>query len=1107
MMSKAKTFLFLSCLLMAMSPRSHAQDVNNTVGEIDVKWAHPQEPLTGIARKFYPGDRLVISITGEYTQHDTRTENHCTWLIICNDVDVPDPHKHSPASDQPAQILFLYEDASPVPSLPNAWMVGPSTSILIPYDKVDEYAKAIKLVAWIPGAPRREISDGLYTLTVQVDSSERLKALETYLRSGAKRESELRNPDVLNERLCVQHPSEVASLIADHAAKFFSDPKNPLSADEYPLLMKLAQSYSPRDSSLFAKLADYYVVSGDYQGAEKNAMDALRNAKDDDERADAYLKFGEISEQKTGGLEGGALATAASFYAQASDGADKNANRSIQLAALVAQARVLRRTRTIATLAQSAALLERARSLTPISVEGVFSGLTEDGKSALVSRNDNGFYVDVLDFGNGKPVGKSPHGGALGEHWFPLAINGEGKVLVTRESYSLDWWDITSGSLTNVGNADVQGAVIAGSSVLAMTKSGDLVLYLPGRAGKTLFSDKWHDRFPTNPGEIPVGKLFAVAISGDGSRYAFASVAPGGNAFTMEITVEDQNAQSVAKFTLDKTQVFHTMTLSSDGAQLAAIVDSGFLPGTVPTRNLVLWSVGTGTPAARATDSNGKEFTFDMPYSINFTTGFSPDGNRVYVATGAKLHVFKVQGWKLEKSIEVNLVTGLPAGQHAEEIYTILPDGKLLLSPLYAPPGVPSDIALYDPATDQIVNKKDYRLTNISQLVSGMKPVLLTAQKDGTILSVRPTVNMTLAQTSLVNGAVLHSASYENPLDSFIYQKLVANQTFLHVEPAGGSTKLVGQDGGGTAKDLMQNPLFLPTEYGPSEWQMFETEVSLPAFSVKSLHVFNELSETATYAVATPPKAALAAYQPGGQCVVPPFVSPAFPATWTFFGDSVLAPSYFFFMSQNAPHQLVDMPILLMHSNAAPSLTTRTAVSCAVLSSGSSSKDAALFQILSFPAGPDSLVLAEGVPTRQMVPVFSSVSRGGKFPSMGGVFSRDGEVFLASYRTTDSKAALWRFSSTGFSQIACPACDRASSSTLERFIENVKIPTGFPYPPFALLASSGKRVAVTTSKGIEVQDVDSGQLLLKIPVQVPLALTNSCAIAQDRDRHLLLWRY
>jgi hypothetical protein len=51
----------------------------------------------------------------------------------------------------------------------------------------------------------------------------------------------------------------------------------------------------------------------------------------------------------------------------------------------------------------------------------------------------------------------------------------------------------------------------------------------------------------------------------------------------------------------------------------------------------------------------------------------------------------------------------------------------------------------------------------------------------------------------------------------------------------------------------MQNPLFFPTEYGPSEWQMFETEGPLPAFSVKSLHVFKELNETATYAVATLP--------------------------------------------------------------------------------------------------------------------------------------------------------------------------------------------------------------------------------------------------------------
>lgn len=1103
-----RTVLFWLCLFMAMSPCLHAQDVNNPVGEIDVKWAQRQEPLTGIARKFYPGDRLVISITGEYTQHDTRTENHCSWVIICNDVDVPDPHKHSPASDQPGQILFLYEDSSPVPGLPNPWMVGPSVSILVPYDKVDDYAKAIKLVAWIPGAPRREISDGLYTLTVQVDSSERLKALENYLRSGPKRESELRNPDVLNERLCVQHPAEVASLIADHAAKFFSDPKNPLSADEYPLLMKLAQSYAPKDSTLFAKLAEYYVTSGDYQGAEKNAMDALRNAKDDDERSEAFLKFGEISEQRTAGLETGALATASSFYAQASEGADKTANRSIQLAALVAQARVLRRTRTMATLAQSAALLERARSLTPISLEGVFSGLTEDGKSALVSKGDNGFYVDTLDFGNGKPTEKSPHGGGPGEHWFPLAINGDGKVLVTRDGYSLDWWDSNSGTLSNVGNANVQYATVGGSGVLAMTKSGELVLYHPGKAGRTVFTDKWHHRFPTTPTEIPVGKLVAVAISADGSRYAYAAVASAGNASVVELTVEDQNTQPIAKFTLDKSQFFHTMSLSPDGSQLAAIVDSGFGTPTPPTRNVLLWSVGKNAPAMRAKDSNGKEFTFDLSYSMNFTMRFSLDGSRVYVVTGTRVHLFKVQGWKLEKSIDVNLVTGLPTGQHAEETYTLLPDGKLLLYPLFPPAELLSDIAIYDPANDQIITKKNYRLTSIVTLLDGMKPVLVTALKQGTILSVRPTVNISLAQTALGNGTVLRSAKYENAADSFVDQRIVADQNFLHVEQTGGSTKLVGQDGeGGTAKELMRNPLFLPIEYGPLEWQMFELG-GPPVFQLKSLHVFHGLTESATYAIATPPQTALAPYQTGGQCATAPFASPTFPAAWIFFGNSVLAPNYFFLMSPNARRELIDMPVLLMHPNAAPSLTTRTAVLCAALNSGSSSKDAALFVIVSAnPEGPNSLVLAESFPTRQMVTVFPSVPRGGRFPFLGGVFSQDGETFLASYRTTESKATVWKFGNAGFSQIACPSCDRANASTLDKFIENAKNTPGFSYPPLALLSSSGKRVAVTTTKSIEVQDVDTAQLLLKIPVQVPVALTDSCAITQDGDRHLLLWAY
>jgi len=1089
--------MFLRQVMIAISiplfvVASQGQALDPQTGDVNVKWDKATEPLAGPGRKFYAGDRLTITVDGEYTRHDSRPERHCDLWVICKDVDVPDPHKFEPSTD-PVQILFEYYDGSgSVPGLPAPLTVSSPVDQIIPGGDAAAFAKAIRLKAWIAGATRREISTGTYRLTITVDSGERVQALRSYLNERARKESELRSPDVLNERLRQQHPEEIAQLLAEHATKYYSGSKDPVAMDQYPLIVKLAQTITPGSSSLYSALAAHYIDSGEFVGAEQNALDVLKNATNDDEHASAFENFGMLTERKTSGLQPGSLSTAASYYSQALEAANRSSNRSLQIRVSLAQAATLRKTRSIPSLLQASKLLEQARRMAPSGLKGNWGGALKDGRSFVLWSQDVGFYV-----GSGNQGSDQQYHGSPGESWVLLATRADGKVLVARDRRSVDWYDPETKSLEHVGGAEVDSAISKRDVIFA--RAGISLVIYNGSLARTVFVSKPPTVALPATGSIP----WLIALSDDAKTYAFVTNLMGNNGAPtgQRITVETLAGSPVRTIDLSGfTTQLGQIGLTPDGLTVIAIaavfVPDGKIP---PLRKILVWPPGATAPTT-VLGSDGQPFATTMDHGPGDIT-FDGRSNHAYVTDGQSLLSISTTDWKVDKvvgvptdSIDLGVIPRKPTYGHKD-----LPDGRLLIFPKDMIPNVPLKLVLYNPA-DSTMSSSPYEggFSSGQVIMHRGVPSLLF-----------PAVKMNVNIVSTETGASLRRKEYESVVSDAWGEVLPAGRILVRRLSSRTPPELLAYDFEQNASATVFKGVAGPTsQYANGEWQVFELGAN---FQPQLLHVFNGITEEKSFAVPAVPANSVGIYAAGGGCSAPP-VGPGFPSVATWFPitnyyptiNPMFAPSPFVTLFGPPTNELVDFPVLQTQSAASPDIKIKTGVKCGRFLATSSTIDASLFQIVN--PGPDRIVISTSLPNKRIIPLFPTIPKDSQhfMPNTFGYFSEDGRTLVAGYTGVDTKLGVWSFDSGDAVPMLCASCDSFDSNTLKA---NAVWQNGLP-PTFSfVLAASGKQIAVVTKKSLELLDLSTNQVKVKLPLQVPLNVDDKAAVTMEAAGRVLLWTY
>jgi len=219
--------LVLAGILICAEPPTQAQgDLFQLTGDINVQWASPLEVVQGLGRKFYAGETLHLTVTGQFVQNNERTESHCAvfdWF--CKDVRVPAPQTSVPAGYPPVVAIVAETGNTPHPSMPNQMTIpGAGYDLIIPEDATDGFGKAWRLKAMIPAGQNfdRSICVGTYTLHVTVDDTRRLAAFRNYLAAGTRTANEL--SDVLDERFTTHYGPQVADDLAAAVERILAEP-------------------------------------------------------------------------------------------------------------------------------------------------------------------------------------------------------------------------------------------------------------------------------------------------------------------------------------------------------------------------------------------------------------------------------------------------------------------------------------------------------------------------------------------------------------------------------------------------------------------------------------------------------------------------------------------------------------------------------------------------------------------------------------------------------------------------------------------------------------------------------------------------------------------
>jgi tetratricopeptide (TPR) repeat protein len=1100
-------------VVSALSPARAQGDLFQLTDDVNVQWKSPQEVVQGLGRKFYTGETLHVTVTGQFVQNNERTERHCkVFDWFCDDVRVPAPQTLAPATYPLAIVLMSDKGNTPHPLMPNQiFVLAGGFDLVIPDDTPDGFRKAWRIRAMIPEGTNfnRSICVGTYTIHISVDNTRRLTAFQSYLGAGARTADDVR--DVLDERLTTHYGPQVADALALHAQARFADNPNPALKAEYPRLLEFALGLDSGSSAIPRKLAEYYISTGNFPQAQANALNQAKNAKDDADRGRAYLLLGQVKEGERTQFAEGAVRAAAALYEQAADLGRSAQHRTLLLDALNRDGRALRRIRTRMTLSRAAELFERAKDAAPANLEGLVADINADRKLLLTTKVRFGFALE-----SNLTLTSSGFVGAAQDDWLPVAADPSGNVLVSRSSGDVELWNSQRIGTQHLGIATVSEAATGGGSAMVVATNGDVILMTPARPQRVVVKSASRISTPGVPPDpnIPFLSFFGMATNAEVIYWYSPSNG---------IHIQNFQGDELRTITAGPNEFILQGALSANGSVFAAVVAIAPVPGQVAQSVVVrIWNVQDSAAFKVAKNAQGANLSANAWWIRKNAISFSPDGKRVYWNVDKQLHAIRVPEYTLEGSLDVGaaLPQGAPMGV----------GGGAVPVPLISHMWVDADrvavYATFDPAI--MVPEKPIVLVKHSMLTASpgaarptymflgqpgtipplSGPFFQSGSKEGEVLALRAVQKHQATVYSLVDG-VEHGRRDFEPAESNYLAIADEGHTIAEMDRSG--TTLYGLS---SSEAVRRNTVFNgPLEdLGHGEWQAAEQQPATGRFV--ALHRFQGRVEIG--AANLPPVDSTAdIVGPGKLCAVPagPFTAPF---AWTPFVNRIsqqgvrFVPSSFLVVPPaNYPHNMMDVPMISMSSALPPAKEIRRLMSCArlvALATGSK----AVLQMVELGFGlPQRLVFAPGEGTANPIDVLPAIApTSGQFPwppTLEARFLPDGKSFgVAVMRPNQGpQVSFWTYTGSGLVQQPCAACGRPNLSSSEA------VQSAYPNyaAPLVIFSVSGKKVLLVAGDRLLVHDFSTNSIQLQMDIEVPVALTDEVLVTVGKNRDLHLWKY
>jgi len=678
MRKKAACLLILAAAGVPFSPATAQDGTGPFTGFIDVTKGSPYQFFAGEERKFHPGEHLTITLQGNITLHTTRPERRCAvGPLFCKTVNVPNPRNFG-LLDWPVEISWNASGGGNGPG-PRILNSGNAT-IDIGLNDAGRFDAALKLVGYIPQYPRRGESTGGYDIRVTLDNTVRRDLFADYLRERARTAIELRSSDVLDSRLRARYAPFLARQVFDHATYYYGRGKP--NRGEYPNLVRLAIELDPTQADFLSGLAQYSLDSGDTEGAQKAARDALAAAKTPGDRSVAYVLLGDIAMEDRAGLGSQSVPEAASFYAEGVKEAGDSPLRDLLISALLKQADALMRMRSEPSMKAAGLLYGRAKALLPLQVGGAIAAVSKDERYALVSATIAGTMVSLPEGNVSFRAGQRP-----------LGVVSKDRFLVIDYSGTISW-----ASLTDASTLQRLGTTARRAS---RTTIGAYGLVLEDNHGDAFLIDRDQRERAIE------GRHATIAASAD-----LIAVKRGAVSIVLE---RASDGKPLARFEARNVAAIQCLALSADGKQLAAgaMIDPRtkeesesldikvWLPALKKVQYTTLvWNTNDPSTYQQLRDARGNAVG---PYGCENIPGpklaYLPSGELVVITAAGELAVFRPGEAVAKSTTSIPLRSSDMMGLFGRDfVLRIVRDNLLIVS--HVSPKEGKDAKLFDVTSD-----------------------------------------------------------------------------------------------------------------------------------------------------------------------------------------------------------------------------------------------------------------------------------------------------------------------------------------------------------------------------------------------------------------------
>lgn len=601
---------------------------------------------------FFPGQRLVITVTGTVDVNFVRRSEETCFLFFCKTRRWID-HNFQDASVRPVRFRLEDEVGNPVQEFETQ---AGRAEINIPLAGTNTFNRRMRLVGMVADSPGLPVIDpgrsqGQFDVRIDVSTRARAQQVPTYLMQARPTAQVLKQAWVADPFLIEQNRSALSLALVELAKAAFP-PSNTATAAAHRDLLDYAAEVAPQSGQVTAAMADMFLKQGKPQEAENVLVKQITDLNQKlaaggtpelyVQLAAAHLSLAQTMEKARGYATADDLSAIWAQYGSAYEIATRYGAQAIASEALLGRAHSQRGRNTVASLKAAEDDFRRARDLSPRVFTGAPLSASQDGQQLLMLRSDVQLLLRWESMDPGAPakivadMGKAQAFSAQG-----VAPNG--KVLV-RAGDSVGWIDLAAQKpeFTNIGQygRQLRGGVTNGRSA---------ILFLaPEPSAQTHESWLLKENLQRMQVNIDGKPLGIVEMAADAERYLVvgAPAAPGPT--PPQLPVELRQITGDADRMLRRVSVPATFDgiyrISPDGKRFAALLAQSTFGPSPPqtTRKLTVWDDGNAVTDVHAKTTPGFPIVYRPPGAPAITVPddhvmrfeFSADSQQLFAATG-----------------------------------------------------------------------------------------------------------------------------------------------------------------------------------------------------------------------------------------------------------------------------------------------------------------------------------------------------------------------------------------------------------------------------------------------------------------------------------------